>query len=393
MGRLPGRRRSGLTVVEVAIIASITLSLGIILMLFAAGWAQGSLLDLTRETDVNVEALRSALVIESMSYDSEAGEVNLTVRNVSKHDISLTAYRLELRSLENDTVYASMSLGLNLSQGEVAEIDDAPTCWDAMSPQLADDCLQTKQLVYRVYYIPTHLLDEGRLTSRTILYVDLSFVNPFLVSPPPVCPLPENWVIVDILDPVTNIESGKIHPFSGKGKIWVRLPLASESATIDLDIYVEEVRESGHPKSGSGSETVDIPSQDEYEVYGDYDSLGAPFRIRLSSDSYQVIPEEWVFAGRLTNPNNAKVHVSGIVLFWETEDRTINNVMLEMGADSQGDYRVIVRFKDCTGAVVATASREVHFLPGTSTANIFLEIEEKVRFDQVYVVETEVEEL
>ncbi len=389
------RSRRALTIVETTIVAAIVLSLGILLMYFAAGWAQESMLDLTEETDINVEALRSALIIEAINYNSELETVNLTIRNVSKYNISLTIYRIELRSAENDELFSSMDLSsteeYTISQGEVLEIQ-APTCGDAATQELAQECLQTDKLMYRVYYMPLNLLEKGILTSQTILYIDSSFMNPFLTLPPPRCPLPDQWAIIDIVDPVTYIENGRIASYGNKGKIWVRAPLASHNMTIELNIQVEEIRDSGNPKSGSGSDDITVPSPNEYEIFGSYKTLGTPFRIVMTSPDAQIIPQEWIFAGKLGPGGTAHVHVSGIALFWKTEDRTINNAMLEMGADRQGDYIVRIRFVDCTGAVLGESSRRIHFLPGTSTANVFLEIDPPVKLDQVYVVETEVEE-
>jgi len=389
------RSRRALTIVETTVVAAIVLSLGILLMYFAADWAQGSMLDLTEETDINIEALRSALVIEAINYNPELETVNLTIRNISKFNISLTVYRIELRSAEDDELFSAVDLppteDYTISQGEVLEVQ-APTCGDASSQELAQECLQTDKLLYRAYYIPSTLLEKGVLTSRTILYIDSGFVNPFLTLPPPRCPLPDQWAIIDIVDPVTYIQNGRIASYQGRGKVWVRAPLASHNTTIELDILVEEIRQSGNAKSGSGSEDIAVPSPNEYEVFGDYSTLGTPFRITITSPDVQVIPREWVFAGKLDPSGMAHVHVSGIVLFWKTEDRTINNVMLEMGADRQGDYIVRIRFIDCTGAVLGESSRDIHFLPGTSTANLFLEIDPPVKLDQVYIVETEVEE-
>ena len=389
------KSKQALTIVEATIVAAIVLSLGILLMYFAAGWAQGSMLDLTEETDINVQALRSALIIEAIDYDSESETVNLTIRNISKYNVSLAIYKIELRSAEDDEYFSGISLPLSedytISQGEALRIQ-APTCGDASTQELAQECLQTDKLLYRVYYMPSTLLEREILTSQTMLFVDSSFMNPFLTLPPPRCPLPSQWTIIDIMDPVTNIESGRIHSYGGRGKIWVRAPLASHNMTIKLNIRVEEIRESGNPRSGSGSENIRVPSPNEYEVFGDYQSLGTTFRIVASSPDAQVIPQEWIFAGKLGLGGTAYVHVSGIVLFWKAEDRTINNVMLEMGADRQGDYIVRVKFIDCTGVVLGENSRRIHFLPGTSTANVFLEINPPIKLDQVYFVETEVEE-
>jgi len=389
------KSRQALTIIETTIVAAIVLSLGILLMYIAAGWAQGSMLDLTEETDVNMEALRSALIIEAINYNSELEKVNLTVRNVSKYNISLTIYRIELRSAEDSERFSSIDLSpaeeYTINQGETLEIQ-APTCSNASAQELAQECLQTDKLMYRVYYIPLTLLEKGILTSQTILYIDSGFVNPFLTLPPPRCPLPDQWTIIDVVDPVTYIENGRIASYGNKGKIWVRAPLASHNTTIELNIQVEEIRESGNPRSGSGSDDITVPSPNEYEIFGSYNTLGTPFRIIMTSPDAQIIPQEWVFAGKLSPGGTAHVHVSGIVLFWKTEDRTISNAMLEMGSDRQGDYIVRIKFVDCTGVTLGESSRRIHFLPGTSTANVFLEIDPPVKLDQVYIVETEVEE-
>jgi len=37
-----------------------------------------------------------------MRYDQDAGEVNLTVRNITKYDVSLTVYKIEFKPLNDD---------------------------------------------------------------------------------------------------------------------------------------------------------------------------------------------------------------------------------------------------------------------------------------------------
>ena len=110
-------------------------------------------------------------------------------------------------------------------------------------------------------------------------------------------------------------------------------------------------------------------------------------RITVSSD-WNLIQREWVLGGI-----PGKIHVSGVFLQWSRIDRTIEGIMLELGYGEVGRYIVKVTLKDCYGDTLYTTSINVNVDEINVFEVRFIHVSESIRFDQVYYVETEVEEL
>ena len=349
-------------------------------MFIAAGWAQSSILNLTQETDANIQALRSALIIEEINYTY--GQI--IVRNIADYNVSLTVMKIALFKEDGTLIESIPQNGFtslaNLTKGQAAQLN-APTC---------NTCNRGERLKYRIWYIPTELLEKGLFKSTYILYVESSFINPIGPHTQPACPLPNKWTLIDMVDPVTWIsgqDGGVIASFYGRGKVWIKAPLASDNETINFRVTVEEI---GSGRSGSGSDDVEVPSENQYAIYGTYNGLKVPFKITLSSPDTNVIPHTWVFGGKKSNWGRVHAHVSGIVIFWRDEDRKVENVMLEMGADEWGTYRVTLKLKDCNDAILYQRTKLVEFKPGSNTLNVFFRVSPALDFDQIYIVETEV---
>lgn len=377
--RRSSAKKKGLTVVEVAIVASITLLLGIFLMGMSAGLFFNTTLDLTNETDRNIQLLRGLLLIEAINYTETNGVeyATIIVRNIAKQPIDLTVTRIELLSKENVMYGSRPSAGYGnltkLSIGESASLE-APTC-----PQ----CLKGDILIYRVWYISSASYNEEQplLSLNDMLFVESRIVKPVGPVPPPRCPLPRDWVLLDKVDPVTDVELGEMHSLN---RVYIRPIFASESA--DLDIFVR-IREVIGGKQGEGSRTIRVPTHSDVSIPGQYAGIQVPFIITVSSD-WPITPSTWFFDGI---PN--KIHVSGIFLQWYERDRNVYSVMIELGAGSRGNYSVSIVLRDCNQDILARGSSTVKVGPGMYSATTFIAFPDPVSFDQIYYVETDVEEI
>jgi len=383
--RLKRLKRKGLTVVEVVVIASIVLALGIFLMMYSAGLFSATALDLTEQTDRNIQLLRGILLIEGVDYHvGEDGRdiAEIYVRNIAKYSIDLTVTRIELL-VSNEVLHDAIPRGSygfgNLTKlriGERAKLS-APVC---------NECQKGEKLIYRVWYISSALynVDNPLLSISDMLYVEVKIVKPIGAEAVLKCPIPsDNWIMIDYVDPVTGAIFGRISSLNPV--VNIRPGLASiQAEDMPFTVTVTEI-EGG--RTGTGSRPIDVPTVRLERVQGDYGGLQTPYRITISSD-WNIIQREWVLDGI-----PGKIHVSGIFLQWSRIDRIIEGIMLELGYGEVGNYKVKVTLKDCDGDTLYTSSINATVNEINVFEVRFIPVSGPTRFDQVYYVETKVEEL
>ncbi|MCX7796954.1 MAG: hypothetical protein N2380_10635 [bacterium] len=373
-------KKKGLTVVEVAVIASLTLILGLFLMGISAGLFFNTTLDLTEETDRNIQLLRGILFIENVKYSEINGEeyAYLYLRNIAKQYIDLTVVRVELIISRNNTLYDSIpdtptGFG-NLTKLKTGEkkIIESPIC---------PSCMKGEVLIYRVWYISSDMynVENPLMSINDMLYVEAKIAKPIGAEMSLKCPLPrDNWVIVDYVDPVTGAMFGRISSLDPV--ISIRPSLASTQANdVSFTITVREIEGAG---SGSGSATLNIPTIRLERIRGVYGGLQTPMKIFVYSD-WNIIQKEWVLGGI-----PEKIHVSSVFLQWSRVDRTLEGIMLELGYGEVGSYTVTIILKDCEQDVIQTFSLPISVDKINEFEVKFIPVSTQIRIDQVYFVET-----
>ncbi|MEN2975345.1 MAG: hypothetical protein ABDH32_07210 [Candidatus Caldarchaeales archaeon] len=345
----------------------------------SAGLFSNTTLDLTEETDRNIQLLRGLLLIEAVNYTETDGveHAEITVRNIAKQPIDLTITRIELLSAEN-VLYGSIpSTGFgNLTKLGIGNSStlEAPTC-----PQ----CQRGDTLVYRVWYISSASYNEEQplLSLNDMLYVEIKIVKPVGTVPPPICPLSQSWVLVDKVDPITDVEAGEIY---STNKIYVRPVFASQSGEVEIIVRAQEIVGG---RQGSGSRIVTIPTHNDIPITGQYAGIKVPFLITVSSE-WPMIQGSWLFDGI-----PRKIHVSGIHLQWFERDKNVYSVMIELGAGEEGIYRVSIVLRNCNKDILQSASSTINVMPGMYSITTFIGLSSPVSFDQIYYVETSIAEI
>lgn len=373
--------KKGLTVIEVAVISSIVIALGIFLMLYSAGIFTTTTYDLTKEVDRNIQLLRGILLVESVEYGEEDGGeyARIHVRNIAKHPIDLTITRIELLISES-RLYDSLPkspLGFgNITKLEIGEkkILDAPTC---------PPCRKGQNLTYRVWYISSSLynVENPLLSVSDMLYVEFKTIKPIGIAEVLKCPLPnDNWIVVDYVDPATGAIFGRISEL--EPAVYIRPSFASsQSSGMSFTVTVIEDKTG---RSGSGTTRLDVPSVRLERVPGNFGGLQTPLKIIVSS-SWNIIQREWFLDGI-----PEKLHVSGIYLQWSRIDRILEGIMLELGLGERGDYVVNIVLRDCYGDVLQVLSTEIKVERINDFEIRFIPISNYIRLDQIYHIETKV---
>lgn len=316
--------RGDVTVVETALISSLTLVLGIIVMLAASGWAQVTAHDITEKTDIHLQSLRSLLVVEYVKYSEDGGEA--FVRNISKWDIRLKVVEAGI-SRGGQTIH-SRPLSLVLGRGESARIP------------IGLACVYNVDYTFWVKYVPAHLPEWGKQP----LLAERNFTCP-LSNVRPRCSLPASWAFLDVVDPITVPEGGFYQelPF-----VWVRAPVGSfqPGGQIHLKIF-------GRGWESSGAKEIKAPSSEMLPVLVSGHGVGPPRIIVPEGQDVYLIPSR-LELGAYVRDGDALVHVSGVFVEWRPSDLVAEAVVLELGvarhpAGEVGIYSVTIRLRDCEG--------------------------------------------
>lgn len=166
---------SGASTLEVIILASIVLTLGIFLMYLAISWMQAYSVGIAEEFDKHTQLMRSILVIEAVNYSDVNS--NIYVRNVSKYNISITVCRIELFSPERSLIVnATPADGFR----ELARLEKSGSSANISAPTCTY-CNPNEELIYRVWYAPLGILEKMNpsemLDLSSIKIVEIAFVK------------------------------------------------------------------------------------------------------------------------------------------------------------------------------------------------------------------------
>jgi len=375
--------RSALTVVEITVTSGLVVILGILLLYIASNWYFGSAIEAAEEVDKNIQIIRSALMIEKIEYYDvyTPNRASLTVRNVAKDNIGLRILAVDLVTMDNRIIgHKSLSdQDYVLWQGDKVVLEDVPVC-------AGDQCHKGDLLRYRVWYIPERPLNEGSSTFEKAVFVESSFIyagGKLHLA----CPTPNDYVILDIVDPVLLTDGA----FSGSNLIYIRPAIKNgTSPRIDIAVRVESL--DGAALGYGGARNVQVPSSEEVKISGSFSGIKVPFKIIIESPDSTIIQREWVMGGK---PGSA--FASGITLLWRETDYMVHTVVIEVGAPIlQKDMivKISVKIVDCINNKLAEVEA-VERIPSGMDVNlpVFIKLPEPVRFDQIYSVEAMIMEI
>lgn len=352
----------GITVVEAAFISSITVLLGFVLIFLASGWAQISMHDLAQKTNEHIQSFRSLLVVELVKY-SESG-VEIKVRNVSKWNASLKIVEVEV--LRDGEIMSQLPENVVLAKDEAASLP------------IPVDCKRGRALTTRIKYMPLALSERG----LPPLVLEFNFTCP-ISTIPVACNIPEEWAIIDLIDPVTRLsgELSKEYPF-----IWIRAPLGSMKGDKSVSVLMRG-REGGY----AGNFFMRFPSAEQMAIRISGENLRPPYTIVLESSSITLIPRNFML-GALVEDNEAKAHVSGVTILWRPEDKIAEGAIVELGVLAPGDYVIRINLKDCHGDELL-ALRKYYSSTGERGTWDFLYVRftEEIKITDIYSVEVSVD--
>ncbi len=355
------RRRRGDTVIGAILLTALTVGVGVFILAVASGWLGVSLQSSTNEANRAILLVKTSaqLSFERVFYTGDVR--NVTVRNIA--DVPVVVTRIEIVSPSGSLKASFPSNGFT----RIAELQPQQAIeLDRSSVPACSSCTSLETLRLRVWYVAAGLFNEENpiLSVDEMRYVETVFVHP-PVGAPARCPLPSNWMMVDVVDPVTYTDSGKIPP-PPNNKVYVRFPYASasDSTTVDLQV-IDAMGEYGFATSD-----VQTISNVLQPFAGSFSGLQVPLTVRVLSAGYDVVQEEWVFGGI-----PGKAHASGVTL-WSDANMNVNVVEVELGVNDVvgGNYRVTVTLYDCNGVQLVSRSVTVRIPRGIFTDSVFIDI-------------------
>jgi len=366
-----GNRRGLSNLISEALLASLTVILGIVVLTVSAGWFNTATADATKDTNENILIINTSnmLKIEHVNYTLE--EQRVIVRNIAKVPVVVT--RLELRR-ENGALAgeipdsAFFSKLATLEKGDTAEFD-IPLC---------TSCNYNEELTLMIWFVAAALFDEENPLNSAdeMMFVETKFLNPVgeVVER---CPLPDSdWLLIDVVDPVTFTDSGAILP-PPWNVVRIRAPVASSSTTTSLHVTV-----SGSSQ-GSGHASKLVPSSQLISVEGGFSGITPPMEITVAASGYEVLQRTWYL-----DMLDDKIHVSGVTLSWTGVDRILTGIAIQLGVAVPGEYRVSVQLYDCKGKLLGTFSKDVSIPEGIDATTVMISVEEGISLKEVYGIKT-----
>lgn len=257
-------------------------------MAVASGWLGVSLQSSTDEANRAVLLVKTSaqLSFEKVLYTGDVR--NVTLRNIA--DVPVVVTRIEIVSPDGSLKASFPSNGFaNITEippKEAVELDRSvvPSC---------GSCVSLETLRLRVWYVASGLFQEDNpaASADEMRYVETVFTYP-VGAISPTCPLPSSWITVDVVDPVTLFDLGRI-PNPPNNKIYVRFPYASSRTNVAVDLQV--VNATG--EWGTASNTVLSMSNEMQAFTGSIAGFQVPLRVTVIAAGFDVRPAVWVFGG------------------------------------------------------------------------------------------------
>ena len=382
--RRVSRWRRGDTVISALILAAMTVGIGFFIWGFATGWFGVSLSDLTNSLNRSVLQVKTSAQLSFELLNYTANGRNAIMRNIA--DVPVTLTRVEIVNPEGRIMSYYPSTGYTnitkLLPGENATLGETEI-------PLCGLCRGGDKLRMRVWFVASALYNEDipLISIDEMKYVETVFVYPGM-PPSSACAIPEGskWLIVDVVDPVTYTDSGKIPP-EPNDKFFIRTPAASQLESVFVDVLV--VNASGAVGGVSG--TILTISNTIQELHGNIANFQVPLNITITASGYEVIQRYWYLGGL---PNEA--HASGVQLWWvidtATNKRMLDVVQVELGVNdlTGGNFSITLSLHDCNNNLLYRGTTRINIPRGMFTDTVFFEVSPRVNMEDVFAVVVEV---
>jgi len=355
------RRRRGETIIGAVVLAALTVAVGVFVLAASAGWLGATLQATTREANKSVLLVKTSAQLAFEGVHITSAERKVVLRNIA--DVSLLVTRVEVVGLDGGLKASYPPVGF-AKIVEIPPSENATLREDVVPP--CPSCGPLSPLRLRVWYIASPLFEEDNplASADEMRYVETLFNNPPGEATPR-CPLPSNWMTVDVVDPVTYFDTGKI-PSSPNNQVYIRFPRASTSTYVSVDIQVIDVNNNW----GTGSRVVESVSNELQAFTGSFENFQSPLRILIFGAGYEVIQREWVLGGI---PN--KAHASGVTL-WSDAVWNVGVLEVELGVNDLvgGRYVVTALLYDCNGDLLASRSVTISVPVGIFSDQVFIDV-------------------
>ncbi|MCS7145272.1 MAG: hypothetical protein RMJ28_06625 [Nitrososphaerota archaeon] len=354
-------RSNGDTTIGAVILAALTVGMGIFILGVASGWLGATLQSSTNEANRAILLVKTSAQLSFEAVNFTSRERSIILRNIA--DVPVIVTRIEILTPGGALKASYPSTGFT----ELAELlpSGNATLSGGVIP-LCATCLPLETLRLRVWYVASALFNEENpvLSADEMRYVETVFVYP----PGGVaarCPLPPNWMTVDVIDPVTYSDTGKI-PSQPNNRIHARFPYASSSATVSVDIQV--INASG--AYGFATRNVPTIGNEMYSFTGSFGGFQTPLRIHVLAAGFNVLQREWRLGGIPW-----KAHASGVTL-WSNAEKMVDVVEVELGVNDLvgGRYRITVNLYDCNGELITSRFVITNVPRGIFTDSVFVDV-------------------
>ncbi|MCS7118155.1 MAG: hypothetical protein NZ957_05170 [Thaumarchaeota archaeon] len=380
--------------VATAILASVTLFLGILLITLSTGWFSVSATDLNLQANREIQLIRTSglLVFESVRYAANPANRSAIVRNVSEVELCVT--RVELIH-ENGTlagvwptppvrwarcdptglnpIRSKQSLELSATRGTI------PPCID---------CSPGDRIRLSVWYIarslydqndPANSADEMRFTETVIVFPGTRRVGMCTAN------LGSRYVVLSSIDPLTNYNNGRIMD-SPNDKVYFGFSHPTPATDNPVHFGVKLVGRDNVVVI-SGDLRIDVPYE---QAIGGAAGISTPF-MAVVSGSYQPVPWEFYF----DRTDDGVLHVSDIRLITQyrtylSEFPILASVQLTLGKL----YGVVVHglivkvyLTDCNGNLLTTLSFTISAGREEEWITVFIDVPEIIEVTELARVE------
>ncbi|MCS7095255.1 MAG: hypothetical protein NZ988_05580 [Thaumarchaeota archaeon] len=381
--------------VATAILAGVTLFLGILLITLSAGWFSVNATDLNLQANREIQLIKTSglLVFESVRYAANSASRSATVRNVSEVELCVT--RVELirengilagvwpTSPEGwarcdptglNPIMSRQSLNLSATDGTL------PPCID---------CSPGERIRLRVWYIarslydqnnPVNSADEMRFTETLIVFPGTRRVGMCTAN------LGSRYVVLSSIDPLTNYNNGRIMD-SPNDKLYLGFSHSTPATDNPVHFGVKLVGRDNVVVVISSNLRIDVPYE---QAIAGAAGISTPFSA-YASGYYQPVPWEFYF----DRTDDGVLHVSDIRLITQyrsylSEFPILTSVQLTLGklyGVAVHDRPVNVYLTDCNGVRLATLSITISAGSEEEWITVFIDVPEIIEVTELAKVE------
>ncbi len=342
-----------LTLLSIIIISGMVIGIGMGLWGLVSSISDILRTDAASKVSDNIMVLRSHISADYVYYPP--GEVML--RNTGKWNI--VVFRLVVYNNGTLVWDSGIRNHATIPVGETANLRfNCPGC------EPGDPILIT------VHYIPEPLFnpDDPRLLKPTpdvLIYKVASFkAERAVFGGRAGCPVPENWLMIDFMDPLEDENSWTRNRLTPNVKI--RVPDSSNETEVRIRMRVEELM-GGDVGVGEKDIITGLPG--DWVIHLDENWLQYPLRITINpvTEGWTILQREWVLGieGGVIRPD---ARPSYIKLLWNRSNKYLVEAFVKMLFTKSGRYVLTITIYDCNGDVASIGRTTVDIDLGRDAA-------------------------